>query len=183
VPPQYDGAGMTMLEAGVAAEELGAALYPGPWLSTAVAATRALTRTGPSDDAASLLTGIADGSTVATLCLSAGPRPFVSRCGNGWVLNGDVASVPDCAVADVAAPDERHLAAVRTKAFAAGLATVGDTAIQVLGGIDYTWGHDAHLYLRRLLSWSAFLGGSDEYLTEVGARLAQSVVAGRGPDR
>ena len=37
---------MTMVEAGVVAEELGAALYPGPWLSTAVAATRALMRTG-----------------------------------------------------------------------------------------------------------------------------------------
>ena len=35
---------MTMVEAGVVAEELGAALHPGPWLSTAVAATRTLTR-------------------------------------------------------------------------------------------------------------------------------------------
>ena len=47
VPEDCDGAGMTMVEAGVVAEELGAALYPGPWLSTAVAATRALVRTGP----------------------------------------------------------------------------------------------------------------------------------------
>ena len=41
VPSDHDGAGMTMVEAGVVAEELGAALYPGPWLSSAVAATRA----------------------------------------------------------------------------------------------------------------------------------------------
>ena len=33
VPPEYDGAGMTMVEAGIVAEELGAALHPGPWLS------------------------------------------------------------------------------------------------------------------------------------------------------
>ena len=46
VPADYDGAGMTMVEAGVVAEELGAALNPGPWLSSAVAATRALTRMG-----------------------------------------------------------------------------------------------------------------------------------------
>jgi alkylation response protein AidB-like acyl-CoA dehydrogenase len=309
VPPEYDGAGMAMVEAGIVAEELGAALYPGPWLSCAVAATRALTRTGPSGNAATLLTGISDGSTIATLGLPAGPRPTVSRGVDGWVLSGDVASVPDFTVADVAlvwadgfdgtalfavetssrgldntpqhdvdptrqlfditldaapaqriasaspeviqavtddvlaaraadalgaaravmqlavehakvrhqfgqpigsfqavqhlcvdmyetvelarggvihalwatdvaAPDERHLAAVRAKAFAARLATVGDTAIQVLGGIGYTWEHDAHLYLRRLLSWSAFLGSSDEYLTEVGARLARSVMTG-----
>ena len=30
VPADHDGAGMTMVEAGVVAEELGAALYPGP---------------------------------------------------------------------------------------------------------------------------------------------------------
>ena len=46
VPQEYGGSGMTMVEAGVVAEELGAALHPGPWLSSAVAATRALTRTG-----------------------------------------------------------------------------------------------------------------------------------------
>ena len=57
--------------------------------------------------------------------------------------------------------EERHLAALRAKAFAGRLATVGDTAIQVFGGIGYTWEHDAHLYLKRLLSWSAFLGGPD----------------------
>ena len=38
VPEEYGGAGMTMVEAGIVAEELGAALHPGPWLSTAVAA-------------------------------------------------------------------------------------------------------------------------------------------------
>ena len=69
--------------------------------------------------------------------------------------------------------DERHLAALRAKAFAGRLATVGDTAIQVFGGIGYTWEHDAHLYLKRLLSWSELLGGSDRYLTELGARLAK----------
>jgi acyl-CoA dehydrogenase len=73
-------------------------------------------------------------------------------------------------------PDERHLAALRAKAFAGRLATVGDTAIQVFGGIGYTWEHDAHLYLKRLLSWSALLGGPDGYLTELGARLTK-----RGP--
>ena len=68
VPQEYGGAGMTMVEAGIVAEELGAALHPGPWLSTAVAATRALTRFGAEDAAAAkLLTGIADGTTIATV--------------------------------------------------------------------------------------------------------------------
>jgi len=75
--------------------------------------------------------------------------------------------------ADNAGPDERHLAALRAKAFAGRLATVGDTAIQVFGGIGYTWEHDAHLYLKRLLSWSELLGRPDRYLTEIGARLTK----------
>src|SRR6185312_14889035 len=49
VAAEHDGAGMTMVEAGVVAEELGAALYPGPWSSSAVAAARALARTGADD--------------------------------------------------------------------------------------------------------------------------------------
>jgi alkylation response protein AidB-like acyl-CoA dehydrogenase len=74
---------------------------------------------------------------------------------------------------DARSDEERHLAAVRAKAFAGRLATVADTAIQVFGGIGYTWEHDAHLYLKRLLSWSAFRGSPDGYLTELGARLTK----------
>jgi alkylation response protein AidB-like acyl-CoA dehydrogenase len=77
--------------------------------------------------------------------------------------------------ADAAEPAKRHQAAVRAKAFAGRLATVGDTAIQVFGGIGFTWEHDAHLYLKRLLGWSTFLGGPDRYLEEVGAGLGSDL--------
>ena len=291
VPQELGGSGMTMVEAGIVAEELGAALHPGPWLSSAVAATRALTRLVSEADGASLLTGIADGSTVATVGPLAGPRPTA----DGGVLRGEISALPDAAAAgvvlilaedgngtglfltdataagvsvaeqthvdptrklfdvtfddvlaqrlvddvliayaadalgaatavmnlaveyakvrrqfdqpigsfqavqhmcvdmyetvelarsgvlhalwaaDAAQPAERHLAAVRAKAFAGQLASVADTAIQVFGGIGYTWEHDAHLYLKRLLGWSAFGGGSDRYLQEVGRQLATTV--------
>ncbi|BBY38695.1 acyl-CoA dehydrogenase [Mycobacterium mantenii] len=312
VPEEYGGAGMTMVEAGIVAEELGAALHPGPWLSSAVAAPRALTRLEANDVAPELLRGISDGTTVAAVCFpdSASASVVASRNDDAVVLHGEIAAVPDAAAADVllvvgeddygtalfavrtgssgvsvvpehgidptrkrfrvtfdAAPaqrlaaltmddvtaviddvliataadalgaaraimdlavdyakgrtqfgqpigsfqaiqhlcvdmyetvelarsgvihalwasdafpgtdgqsgEERHLAALRAKAFAGRLATVADTAIQVFGGIGYTWEHDAHLYLKRLLSWSAFLGGPDGYLTELGARLAK----------
>jgi alkylation response protein AidB-like acyl-CoA dehydrogenase len=312
VPEEYGGAGMTMVEAGIVAEELGAALHPGPWLSTAVAAARTLTRLGDDDIAPKLLRGIADGTTVATVCFldPANASVTANRNGDAIVLHGVIAAVPDAAAADVlltvaedadgtalfavrpgssgvsvapehgfdptrkrfrvtfdaapaqrlatASPDdlaaviddmligtaadalgaaravmdlaigyaksrtqfgqpigsfqavqhlcvdmfetvelarsgvihalwasgafpgsdgqsseERHLAALRAKAFAGRLASVADTAIQVFGGIGYTWEHDAHLYLKRLLSWSAFLGGPDGYLTELGAHLAK----------
>jgi alkylation response protein AidB-like acyl-CoA dehydrogenase len=299
-----------MVEAGIVLEELGAALHPGPWLSSAVAATRALTRFGAdSSTAAVLFTGIADGSTIVTVGPLGGVQPTVVASGDGVALRGEIDSVPDAAAADVVlvvaedqngtglfavetsasgigvtpetgidqtrkqfrvrlddAParrlasasqdaaealiddmvvawaadalgaaravmdlaveyaktrrqfgqpigafqavqhlcvdmyetvelarsgvihalwaadaadrDERHLAATRAKAFAGRLATVGDSAIQVFGGIGFTWEHDAHLYLKRLLSWNAFLGGPDHYLEELGATLARSVIPG-----
>ena len=299
VPSDHDGAGMTMVEAGVVAEELGAALYPGPWLSSAVAATRALIRTGADDG---LLAEIASGTVTATIGPLNGARPVA----DGATLRGELTAVPDAAAANVllvfaeerdgaglyavdpasagvtvtarphvdqtrkhfdvsfdgvdarrlasasadaisglvddvmiasaadavgaanavmnlaieyakvrrqfdqpigsfqavqhlcvdmyeavelarsgvihalwaadsAEPAERHRAALRAKAFAGRLASVGDTAIQVFGGIGFTWEHDAHLYLKRLLGWSAFLGGPDRYLEEVGAQFVSDL--------
>ena len=310
VPEDCGGAGMTMVEAGVVAEELGAALHPGPWLSSAVAAARTLTRLDDADGAAAkLLTGIADGTTIAAVTFLGSGNASVAAVGHGGdatdvVLGGELAGVADAAAADtllvladdgsgtaffavktdssgisatpergvdqtrkqwrvtlydtpahrLATPspevvdaviddvliataadalgaaravmhlaieyakqrkqfgqaigsfqavqhlcvdmfemvelarsgvihalwaadnadaDERHLSAIRAKAFAGQLATVGDTAIQVFGGIGYTWEHDAHLYLKRLLSWSSFLGGPDRYLTQLGADLVK----------
>src|SRR5260370_11921381 len=89
VPQEFGGSGMTMVEAGIVAEELGAALHPGPWLSSAVAAARALTRLVPEADGASLLTGIADGSTVATVGPLTGPRP---TAGDG-VVRGEISAL------------------------------------------------------------------------------------------
>jgi alkylation response protein AidB-like acyl-CoA dehydrogenase len=303
VSQEYGGAGMTMVEAGIVAEELGAALHPGPWLSSAVAAPRALARLGAGDEAAELLTGIADGTTIAAVGpLDSNDAAVTAEERNDdVVLRGEIA-ISDAAAANVllvlaenrdgtglfavrtdssgisttpergidqtrkqfrvalddvpahrlatASPEaiaavvddvlvataadalgaaraimdsaveyakvrkqfgqvigsfqaiqhlcvdmyetvelarsgvihalwagdnadaqQRHLSALRAKAFAGRLATVGDTAIQIFGGIGYTWEHDAHLYLKRLLSWSAFLGGPDRYLTELGRTL------------
>jgi len=308
VPTEYDGAGMTMVEAGIVLEELGAALHPGPWISTAVGATRALTRFGVNNAAAApLFTGIADGSITATVGPLDGARPVAVEQGDGIVLRGTIDNVWDVAAADIllvladepdgtglfaiqtstagiditlqpgidqtrkhfrgtlddapaqhlgtasaevvealvddlviawaadalgaaravmhlaieyakvrqqfgqpigafqavqhlcvdmyetvelarsgvihalwaadaADRDERHLAAMRAKAFAGRLANVADNAIQVFGGIGYTWEHDAHLYFKRLLSWNAFRGGPDHYLVDVGKQFVESVL-------
>jgi alkylation response protein AidB-like acyl-CoA dehydrogenase len=58
-------------------------------------------------------------------------------------------------------PDELPLAASAAAALALDAAV--DNAkdcIQVLGGIGFTWEHDAHLYLRRALALRSLLGGS-----------------------
>jgi alkylation response protein AidB-like acyl-CoA dehydrogenase len=102
VPQEYDGAGMTMIEAGIVLEELGAGLHPGPWLSSAVAAPRALMRFGvDSSVAAPLFTAIADGSTTVTVAALDGVRPEVVEHGDGVALRGEIDSVPDAAAADL----------------------------------------------------------------------------------
>ena len=270
VPVEHGGEGMSMVEAAIVCEELGAALHPGPWLSSAVAAPRALIRFGAGP---AVFSGLADGSTVAAVAL---PGSGVTL-DDGAVLHGELDLVPDAAAAqvlfipvgderpvlvavptsasgveiaetlgidqsrkifrvtldhvagtvvatgsretleslrddmivawaadavgaarqvlhmtveyakvrrqfgapigsfqavahlcadmyetvelarsgvqyavwaaDCADREERHLAALRVKAFAGALAGVGDTAIQVFGGIGFTWEHDAQLYL------------------------------------
>lgn len=306
VPEECGGAGMTMVEAGVVAEELGAALHPGPWLSSAVAAPRAVARTGA--DAGDLLTRIADGSARVAVGPLQGPRPTAAQANGNVVVRGTIAGLADAVAADAilvladeddgvglfcvdassvrrepreyvdktrkladveledvaaqrlasAPPDaieaiiddvviaraadavgaattvmnlaidyakvrkqfdqpigsfqavqhlcvdmyeavelarsgvihalwaadaadsqERHLAALRAKAFAGRLASVGDIAVQVFGGIGFTWEHDAHLYLKRLLGWSGYLGGPDRYLEKVGTALV-SQLDGKG---
>jgi alkylation response protein AidB-like acyl-CoA dehydrogenase len=104
VPEEYGGVGMTMVEAGIVAEELGAALHPGPWLSSAVAATRALTRVDSANDSAGkILAGIADGTTIATVGFLGFGHASVAVSGqrDAIVLRGEIAAVPDAAAADI----------------------------------------------------------------------------------
>lgn len=73
--------------------------------------------------------------------------------------------------------DEASLAAAVAAAVAVEAAFgVTKDCIQVLGGIGFTWEHDAHLYLRRMVSLRQLLGGTASWrarvaeLTRDGAR-------------
>jgi 3-oxochol-4-en-24-oyl-CoA dehydrogenase len=82
------------------------------------------------------------------------------------------AAVWDCARvhADPEVPAaEREFAAAIAAVIAADAAvSCAHDAIQVLGGIGYTWEHDAHLYYRRALSLRALLGQSDRWAERAG---------------
>jgi alkylation response protein AidB-like acyl-CoA dehydrogenase len=70
-----------------------------------------------------------------------------------------------CWAADAASPGERHRAATMAAAFATDeLAQVGASAVQVHGGIGFTWEHDIHLFYKRLLSLQTLGGGSADRL-------------------
>jgi alkylation response protein AidB-like acyl-CoA dehydrogenase len=81
----------------------------------------------------------------------------------------------DAARAADEAPDEHPLAAAAAAALTLDAAV--DNAkdcIQVLGGIGFTWEHDAHLFLRRALALRQLLGGSAAWR----ARAAELALAG-----
>jgi alkylation response protein AidB-like acyl-CoA dehydrogenase len=76
---------------------------------------------------------------------------------------------------DDADADEAGLATSAAGAIAAAaFASVAKDCIQVLGGIGFTWEHDAHLYLRRAMAMRLLLGGPSPWR----ARMARGALAG-----
>ncbi|MHB8669022.1 MAG: acyl-CoA dehydrogenase family protein [Acidimicrobiales bacterium] len=114
---EHGGLGLGMVDLVVVLEEMGRALFPGPYLSSAVCATLAATRLGVAD----LLGDLASGARRATLALEelgAGDplgRIATSATPNAgeWVLDGVKPVVLDGHTADVAlvvARDDEGLA-------------------------------------------------------------------------
>jgi alkylation response protein AidB-like acyl-CoA dehydrogenase len=81
---------------------------------------------------------------------------------------GRAAGYYACWAADDADPVEAHRAATMAKAYASeAFPQVGGSAIQVFGGIGFTWEHDIHLYYKRLLSLAYTFGSADDALEEL----------------
>ena len=92
IPESQGGAGLGAVEAGLVLEEIGRNLTPSPFLTTAVAAVRALEG---SAHAERWFPGILAGETVAALAIDEGKHHDpaktameATRQGNGFVLNG-----------------------------------------------------------------------------------------------
>lgn len=103
VPEDRGGQGATHREAAVVLEELGRAVAPVPYLTSAVVATEALLAcTAP--DAGDLLTALASGRTVGALAvplnIGSGTAHRTVRLENG-ALHGELTGIADAAAADV----------------------------------------------------------------------------------
>jgi alkylation response protein AidB-like acyl-CoA dehydrogenase len=105
IPEARGGAGLGMVEAGVVLEEVGRNLTPSPFLTTAVAAVRALEG---SAQAERWFPGIVAGDTVAALAVDEGKHHDPSRTvmearrsGNGFTLSGTKQFVVHGASADL----------------------------------------------------------------------------------
>jgi alkylation response protein AidB-like acyl-CoA dehydrogenase len=83
---------------------------------------------------------------------------------------GRAAGYYACWALDEAGDEEAHRAATLARAFAAdAFPQLGGTAIQVFGGVGFTWEHDIHLFYKRLLTLSVALGTATEHLEELAA--------------
>lgn len=120
IPEGYGGAGAGFTELGIVAQEMGRALFCGPFLGTAVLAAAALLESADDAAQASWLPAIAAGELIATVALpgtlpggdSAGPsawevaaRPAAITqspdTADNWVLDGTAGFVLDGHIADL----------------------------------------------------------------------------------
>jgi alkylation response protein AidB-like acyl-CoA dehydrogenase len=112
IPAAYGGSGLELLDLALAAEELGAAATPGPFLGSAMA-TVALIEGADASQRESWLPRIAEGKALATVALGEAdsewdPTKYTTRAASGR-LDGTKPFVPYAGVADaiiVAAVDD-----------------------------------------------------------------------------
>jgi alkylation response protein AidB-like acyl-CoA dehydrogenase len=103
IPEEYGGAGFSFAEQAIVLEELGAALYGGPYLASAVFAATVLLASPDEDARKRYLPGIASGETIATLAFTEEDgswepdaiRLAATSSADGWRLDGRKSFVLD----------------------------------------------------------------------------------------
>jgi alkylation response protein AidB-like acyl-CoA dehydrogenase len=103
IPEEYGGAGFSFAEQAIVLEELGAALYGGPYLASAVLAAGALLASSDEGAKKAYLPGIASGELIATLAFTEedgswdveAVRLAATRDGDAWRLDGRKSFVLD----------------------------------------------------------------------------------------
>jgi len=103
IPEEYGGGGFSFAEQAIICEELGAALFTGPYLASAVLAATALLASSDEGAKRDLLPGIATGEVIATLAFTEDDgswapdaiRLSAVKNGQGWALDGHKSFVLD----------------------------------------------------------------------------------------
>ena len=110
IPEEFGGSGAGATELAVVAEQLGCALFCGPYLSTAVLTPYLLLTLGDTAESAGVLPRIAAGEAIATVAFAeqqAGsarpvqhPATVAESATDGWLLTGEKTYVLDAQSAD-----------------------------------------------------------------------------------
>ena len=109
IPEQFGGAGFGMVELCIVTEELGRALFCGPYFSTTVLAANAILNAGTHAQKSSLLPRLASGARLATLAVTelsgnwdpAGIEVAATPDAGGYRLDGTKSYVVDGHIADL----------------------------------------------------------------------------------
>jgi alkylation response protein AidB-like acyl-CoA dehydrogenase len=109
IPEAHGGLGLGLVDMGIVVEEMGRALHPGPFFSSAVVATLAILEVGSDADHRALFPLLAAGEQTASLAfLEPGsgdswdtPSTTATAEGAGWKVSGTKVHVPDGAAVDV----------------------------------------------------------------------------------
>ncbi|MER7490803.1 acyl-CoA dehydrogenase family protein [Streptomyces sp. NPDC126497] len=168
VPEDRGGQGATHREAAVVLEELGAAVAPVPYLTSAMVATEALLA---CEDGGDLLAGLASGRRIGVLAVGLHTAPgaaFAAVRVEGGALHGELSGIADAAVADVllVPADDGGLYAVEAGAVTVTPQVSLDLTRPVARvALDGTPGHrlgDAGTAVRRALRAGAGLLASEQ---------------------
>jgi len=103
IPEEYGGAGFSFAEQAIVLQELGAALYSGPYLASGVLAATALLASPDEGARRDLLPAIAAGEVIATVAFTeddgswdpAAARLAAVKAGDSWRLDGHKSFVLD----------------------------------------------------------------------------------------
>ncbi len=101
VPEKYGGLDLGWAEMGVVLEEMGRAVHPGPFFSSAVSSVAALCAIGSADDQAAFLPSLASGERVATLALLDANREAEARKEGATFRIDGIKLVPDAVASDL----------------------------------------------------------------------------------
>ncbi|MFI5965675.1 acyl-CoA dehydrogenase family protein [Streptomyces asoensis] len=161
VPERLGGQGASHREVAVVLEELGRAVAPVPYLTSAVVATEALLAVGDEE----LLGRLASGRTVGALAVglhtAPGAAPKAVRVEDG-LLRGEVSAVADAAVADV----------LLVPADDGGLYAVDASAVTVTPQVSFD--------LTRPLATVTLTGAPGRRLGDAGPAVRRALRAGAG---
>ncbi|MFH9982430.1 acyl-CoA dehydrogenase family protein [Streptomyces sp. NPDC017179] len=164
VPGEHGGQGATHREAAVVLEELGRAVAPVPYLTSAVVATEALLACA-GDAAAGLLSRLASGRTIGALAVGLHTAPggaFGTVRLESGLLHGELTGIADAAVADVL------------------LVPAQDGGLHAVDADDVTLTPQVSLDLTRPLSTLSLDGVRGRRLGDAGPAVHRALRAGAG---
>ncbi len=78
--------------------------------------------------------------------------------------------------------DPALAASIAQATCSAAFSRVARDAIQTLGGIGFTWEHQAHLYFKRATTDAALLGSAEQHRDRVAQLVLDTAAAERVPD-